>query len=77
MAPPLYGEDVDFDDGHSNDLHNESQDVAAFLMWAAEPKLMDRKYTGFVGVVLLGFLAVLLYFTNKRLWASVKYKKVA
>ncbi|CAN0586936.1 unnamed protein product, partial [Ectocarpus sp. 12 AP-2014] len=29
MAPPLYGEDVDFDDGHSNDLHHEAQDLAA------------------------------------------------
>ena len=77
MSPPLYGEDVDFDDGHSNDLYNEAEDVAAFLMWAAEPKMMDRKYTGFVGVFLLGFLAVLLYFTNKKLWAPIKYRKPA
>ena len=77
MSPPLYGEDVDFDDGHSNDLYSEAEDVAAFLMWAAEPKMMDRKYTGFVGVFLLGFLAVLLYFTNKKLWAPVKYRKIA
>ena len=30
MAQPLYGEDVDFADGHSNELHHEVQDVAAF-----------------------------------------------
>ena len=74
MAPPLYGEDVDFDDGHSNELHHEAVDVSAFLMWAAEPKMMDRKYTGFVGVVILALLSVLLYLTNKRIWAPVKYK---
>ena len=74
MAPPLYGEDVEFDDGHSNELHHEAQDIAAFLMWTAEPKMMDRKYTGFVGVFLLGLLGFLLYLTNKKLWAPVKHR---
>lgn len=74
MAPPLYGEDVDYDDGHSNDLYDEAVDVSAFLMWTAEPKMMDRQYTGFVGVFILALLSVLLYLTNKRIWAPVKYK---
>ncbi|OUS19482.1 cytochrome c1 [Litorivita pollutaquae] len=75
MAPPLYGEDVDFDDGHSNELHHESEDVAAFLMWAAEPKMMARKHAGFVGVLFLTVLSVLLYLTNKRIWSKVKGPK--
>lgn len=74
MAPPLSGEDVEFADGHSNDLHHESEDVAAFLMWAAEPKMMARKQAGFVGIVFLTILSVLLYMTNKRIWAAVKGK---
>ncbi len=72
MAPPLYGDDVEYADGHSTDLHHEAEDVAAFLMWAAEPKMMARKQTGFVGVLLLTLLTVLLYMTNKQLWAPVK-----
>ena len=52
-----------------------SQDVAAFLMWAAEPKMMDRKASGFVGVLFLTIMSVLLYLVNKRLWAPVKGKK--
>lgn len=72
MAPPLWGEDVEFADGHANDLHHLSEDVAAFLMWTAEPKMMARKQAGFVGVVFLTILSVLLYLTNKRLWAPVK-----
>jgi ubiquinol-cytochrome c reductase cytochrome c1 subunit len=74
MAPPLYGEDVDFADGHANDLHSLSEDLAAFLMWTAEPKMMARKQAGFAGVIFLTLLSVLLYLTNKRLWASVKGK---
>ena len=53
MAPPLYGEDVDYADGHSNDLHHEAMDVASFLMWTAEPKLMDRKSAAAVWVAFL------------------------
>jgi len=75
MAPPLYGEDVDFDDGHSNDLHHEAEDIAAFLMWAAEPKMMARKQTGLVAVGMLALLAVLLYLTNKALWAPIKHRR--
>ncbi|WP_380054992.1 cytochrome c1 [Falsihalocynthiibacter sp. SS001] len=74
MAPPLAGEDVDFDDGHSNELHHEAEDVAAFLMWTAEPKMMDRKQAGFIGVLLLALLSVLLYLTNKKIWAPHKKK---
>lgn len=74
MAPPLYGEDVDFDDGHSNDLHAEAEDVAAFLMWTAEPKLVARKQAGLTGVIFLSVLAALLYLTNKKIWAPHKHK---
>ncbi len=75
MAPPLYGEDVDYADGHANDLEHISEDVSAFLMWTAEPKMMARKQAGFVGVLFLTVLSVLLYLTNKRLWAPIKGKK--
>jgi ubiquinol-cytochrome c reductase cytochrome c1 subunit len=77
MAPPLAGGDVEFDDGHSNELHHEAQDVAAFLMWAAEPKMMARKHSGFLGVFFLTVLSVLLYLTNKSIWAGVKNRKRA
>ncbi|TMM52730.1 cytochrome c1 [Sulfitobacter sabulilitoris] len=74
MAPPLYDGAVDFIDGHENDVEALSKDVAAFLTWTAEPKMMARKQAGFVGVVFLTLLSVLLYLTNKRIWAPVKGK---
>lgn len=75
MAPPLSDEQLDFADGHANTVEAMSEDVSAFLMWAAEPKLMDRKNAGFVGVIFLTVLSVLLYLVNKRLWAPVKGRK--
>ncbi len=74
MAPPLWGEDVDFEDGSPNDIESISKDVAAFLMWAAEPKMMERKHAGLVGVLFLTVLTCLLYLTNKRIWAPIKKK---
>ncbi len=75
MPPQLWGEDVEFDDGHANDIHHEAVDMAAFLMWAAEPKMMERQHAGFVAVLLLTLLTALLYLTNKKLWAPHKGKK--
>ncbi|MBQ2261972.1 MAG: cytochrome c1 [Loktanella sp.] len=75
MAPPLYGDDVDYADGSSTDLEAVSMDVAAFLMWTAEPKMMARQQAGLTGVIFLTLLSVLLYLTNKRLWAPYKNKK--
>lgn len=77
MAPPLEDELVEFADGHENDLHHLAKDVSAFLMWTAEPKMMARKQAGFVGVMFLTLLSVLLYLTNKRIWAPVKGKKTS
>jgi len=74
MPPPLFGEDVEYEDGHSNELHHEAEDVSAFLMWAAEPKMMARKQTGFIAIIMMTVLTVLLYATNKRIWAPVKKK---
>lgn len=74
MAPPLEDELVEFDDGHSNNLHHMAEDVSAFLMWTAEPKMMARQQAGFTGVLFLSIFACLMYLTNKRLWAPVKKK---
>lgn len=72
MDAPLYDGAVEFADGHENDVEHMAQDVAAFLMWTAEPKMNARKEAGLTGVIFLIVLSVLLYLTNKRLWAPHK-----
>ena len=74
MAPPLADGAVEFADGHDNSVHHMAEDVTAFLMWTAEPKMMARKHTGFVAVLMLVLLSSLLYLTNKKIWADVKKK---
>ena len=74
MPPPLSDDLVTYQDGHDASIHDLAEDVSAFLMWSAEPKMMARKYAGALGVFLLGLLSVLLYLTNKQLWAPHKGK---
>jgi ubiquinol-cytochrome c reductase cytochrome c1 subunit len=74
MAQPLWGDDVEYADGTVATIEQQAQDVAAFLMWTAEPKLNARKEAGFTAVAFLIVLSVLLYLTNKRLWAPIKRK---
>lgn len=47
------------------------RDVAAFLMWAAEPHLEARKRMGFQVIIFLIALAVLMGYTKKRIWARI------
>jgi len=74
MAPPLEDEVVEFADKHSNDVRHMAQDVSAFLMWTAEPKMMARQRIGLVSVGMLMLLGILLYLTNKKLWRDIKRK---
>ncbi|PIV73957.1 MAG: cytochrome c1 [Rhodobacteraceae bacterium CG17_big_fil_post_rev_8_21_14_2_50_65_11] len=72
MPPPLWEDAVEYNDGTPATVEQMAEDVAAYLMWAAEPNLMDRKRLGFTAVILLVILSTLLYLTNKRLWAPVR-----
>ena len=72
MGQPLWGDDVEYIDGTEATLEQEVEDVSAFLMWAAEPKLNARKEFGFTAILFLALLGVLLFLTNKRLWSRYK-----
>lgn len=74
MPPPLAEGQVTYADGTEATVEQMAEDVSAFMMWAAEPKMMERKKAGFVAVLFLGLIAVLLYLTNKRIWAPHKGK---
>ena len=70
MPQPLTDGAVAYKDGTQPTLENYSKDVAAFLSWAAEPNLPERKRIGFRVLIFLIVFAVLLYYVKKRIWAS-------
>lgn len=73
MAQPLYEGSHPYADGSPETVSQYAEDVAAFMMWMAEPKLMERKQMGFVVMVFLGIFAVLLLFTKRKVWANVAH----
>lgn len=73
MPKPLSDGQVTYSDGSPQTLEQYSEDVAAFLMWVAEPHLEARKRIGFQVMIFLVVLAGLLYFTKKKVWKSVAH----
>ena len=73
MAPPIKANQVTFDDGTPATLDQEAKDVSAFLMWAAEPHMEDRKKTGFRVLVFLLLFGTLMYLTKRKVWEGVAH----
>ena len=74
MPPPLTANgQVTYAEGNpAPTVDQMAKDVSAFLVWTAEPKLDDRKNTGFwVGIFLL-IATVLGYMAYQNLWYSAK-----
>ena len=73
MPPQLAKDKVAFDDGTASTVDQQAKDVAAFLAWAAEPKMEERKQFGLAAMIYLLLLTVLLWFSYKRVWRNVAH----
>ena len=77
MPPPLQDGQVQYLKGADGKpqapetVQQYGKDVAAFLMWAAEPHMQQRKEIAFKTLVFLIVLSGLLYFTKKKIWSNV------
>ena len=78
MAPPLSDEQITYEvaEGQAEvplTVEQYSTDVAAFMMWMAEPHLAGRKQTGFVVLLFLVLFAGLMYATKRRIWQGIEH----
>jgi ubiquinol-cytochrome c reductase cytochrome c1 subunit len=73
MPPPLTAGKVTFDDGTPSTLDQEAQDIAAFLTWASDPKMDERKQTGLAVMIYLVVFSGLLYASYRRIWRKVAH----
>ena len=71
MPQPIVDGAVNYSDGTPAKLDNYARDVAAFLSWASDPTLAERKKIGLRVMIFLIVLATLLYFTKKRVWSAL------
>ncbi|MGH6837545.1 MAG: cytochrome c1 [Methylocella sp.] len=72
MPKPLSDGLVDYADGSPKTVPQYAKDVSAFLMWAAEPKLEERKRLGFRVLIFLAVYALLLFAVKMKIWARAK-----
>jgi cytochrome c1 len=73
MPAPLSDGFVPYEDGTAETLDNYARDVTAFMMWAAEPKMEERKQMGLTVMIYLGILAVLLFLSKRTLWRRIPH----
>lgn len=73
MPPPLADNKVSFDDGTKSTVEQQAKDVAAFLAWAAEPKMEERKTFGLGAMIYLLVFSLLLWFSYKKIWRNVAH----
>lgn len=72
MAPPLVDGSVTYADGTKATLDQQSKDVSAFLMWAAEPRLEARHRAGWAAVIFILVFIGLVYSSYRTIWADKK-----
>jgi len=76
MPPPLTSEgQVTYAPGNPKPTVDQvAKDVAAFLVWTAEPKLENRHQYGWAVLIFLLIATVLGYFSYQNVWAEAKRK---
>lgn len=73
MAPQLPDGRVEYIDGTEATTAQMAYDVAQFLQWAGDPKQEARKKLALPSILYLILLAVLLWFSYKRIWRNVAH----
>ena len=63
---------MSYSDGTKASVDQMAQDVAAFLVWTAEPELEQRHQTGLWWMGFLLFATVLAYMSYRNIWAEKK-----
>jgi cytochrome c1 len=74
MPPILQDGAVKYTDGTKPTLDNYARDVAAFLMWTAEPKLEERYKVGARVIIFLLVLAIIMYLAKRSVWARLHHR---
>jgi len=74
MPPPLFDGAVKYTDGTKPTVDNYARDVAAYLMWAAEPKLEERHKLGARVIIYLIAFAVIMFLAKRTIWARLHGK---
>ena len=71
MPSPLVEDGVEYGDGTRATLVQQARDVSAFLAWATEPNMEQRKRMGVMVIIFLLVMTGLFYYSKKKIWSDV------
>ncbi|XP_072412195.1 cytochrome c1, heme protein, mitochondrial [Chiloscyllium punctatum] len=77
MAPPIYDEAVEYEDGTPASMSQIAKDVCTFLRWTAEPEHDQRKRMGLKVLMFSAVFWPLLYYLKRHRWSVLKSRKIA
>jgi ubiquinol-cytochrome c reductase cytochrome c1 subunit len=74
MTPPLTAEgQVGYTDGTRPTVDQMAKDVAAFLVWTAEPNLQKRHSAGWAALAFLIVFSILTFGAYRNIWRGMKH----
>jgi ubiquinol-cytochrome c reductase cytochrome c1 subunit len=77
MPPPIVADgQVTYADGTPATRDQMAKDVSAFLTWAAEPKLENRKRAGLATIFFLIIATIFAYLAYRNIWGDLKAQPV-
>ena len=71
MAPPLFDDVVEYDDGTKATVPQLAEDIVTFLTWTASPEMESRKNLGIKVLIFLVVLVGFLIALKRRIWSDV------
>ncbi|XP_072013260.1 cytochrome c1, heme protein, mitochondrial-like [Amphiura filiformis] len=77
MAPALYNEIIEYEDGTPATFSQLAKDVSVFLRWAAEPELDQRKRMGLKALMVLSMAFCAAFYYKRHKWTVNKSRKLA
>lgn len=76
MAPPIYSEIIEFEDGTPATQSQLAKDVCTFLVWAASPEHDLRKKMAIKMVAIFSILLASSYYMKRHKWSLIKSRKI-
>jgi len=76
MAPPIYNEIIEYDDGTPATQSQLAKDVCTYLTWAASPEHDMRKKMAIKALSMLFLISIPAYYMKRHKWSVIKSRKI-
>ncbi|ETE59508.1 Cytochrome c1, heme protein, mitochondrial [Ophiophagus hannah] len=76
MAPPIYNDILEYDDGTPATMSQVAKDVCTFLRWAGEPEFDDRKRLGLKTILIASMAIPFVYFMARHKFSVALSRKM-